>query len=168
MFLMTELSKNDMQPDSISILPQSINAEGLENLNQMLNVYNNKILDIKNLSFAARVPSPVYQRQMNEINNISILIEQQLSEVYSTYKKTLVSLSTEKNRLINNLQELPNLERNYINIQRSYNMIDNIYTFLLEKKAEAGIVKASNVAGNKVLDAAKPQNAYKISPQTKR
>ncbi len=42
------------------------------------------------------------------------------------------------------IQKLPFTESQLINIQREFNINDQIYTFLLQKRAEAGITKASN------------------------
>lgn len=63
------------------------------------------------------------------------------------------------------LNKLPVNERKLINIQRDYEVNDQIYTYLLEKKAEAGIAEAANVPDNKVLDIALADNAMLILPR---
>jgi tyrosine-protein kinase Etk/Wzc len=50
---------------------------------------------------------------------------------------------------------LPETERQLLNIQRKFNVNDRIYTFLLEKRAEAAISKASNIPSNSILDRAR-------------
>ncbi|HLW18924.1 MAG TPA: polysaccharide biosynthesis tyrosine autokinase [Cyclobacteriaceae bacterium] len=50
---------------------------------------------------------------------------------------------------------LPEAESNYSNIFREFKLRENLYTYLLEKRAEAGIAKASNVSDNSVVDYAK-------------
>lgn len=50
---------------------------------------------------------------------------------------------------------LPKTESDYTNIFRQYRLRDNLYNYLLEKRAEAGIAKASNVPDNSVLDYAR-------------
>jgi capsular exopolysaccharide synthesis family protein len=50
---------------------------------------------------------------------------------------------------------LPKTESDYTNIYRQYRLRDNLYNYLLEKRAEAGIAKASNVPDNSVLDYAR-------------
>lgn len=52
------------------------------------------------------------------------------------------------------LKRLPELERRYINIQRMYNLSESLYLFLMEKKAEAGIAKSSNIPDVKWVDRA--------------
>lgn len=54
------------------------------------------------------------------------------------------------------IKRLPSTERKMINIQRKFELNNNIYTFLLEKRAEAGIAKASNMPKGKVIDKAIP------------
>src|SRR5690606_6288726 len=41
---------------------------------------------------------------------------------------------------------LPEAESNYSNIFREFKLRENLYTYLLEKRAEAGIAKASNIS----------------------
>ncbi len=51
--------------------------------------------------------------------------------------------------------KLPQAESNYTNIYREYKLRENLYNYLLEKRAEAGIAKASNVSDNSVVDYAR-------------
>ncbi len=67
----------------------------------------------------------------------------------------------------NDLQKLPVTERELISIEREYNVNDQIYTYLLQKRAEAAIARASNVADNKILDIARPENAGRTAPKSR-
>ncbi|EKB47392.1 GumC family protein [Cecembia lonarensis] len=58
---------------------------------------------------------------------------------------------------------LPQTESDYTNIFRQYRLRENLYNYLLEKRAEAGIAKASNISDNSVLDYARMGNL--IFPQ---
>lgn len=66
------------------------------------------------------------------------------------------------------IQKLPSKERQLINIQRKYDINNTVYTFLLEKKAEVEIAKASNVSDNRIIDYAGPYNRVRIRPMEKR
>lgn len=44
------------------------------------------------------------------------------------------------------LKELPQAERNYFDIKRSYTVRENLYLFLMQKRAEAGISRASTTS----------------------
>lgn len=50
---------------------------------------------------------------------------------------------------------LPESESQYSSIFREFKLRENLYTYLLEKRAEAGIARASNVSDNAILDYAK-------------
>lgn len=50
---------------------------------------------------------------------------------------------------------MPESESRFSAINREYTLRENLYTYLLEKRAEAGIAKASNVSDNAILDYAK-------------
>lgn len=50
------------------------------------------------------------------------------------------------------IARLPMTERKMIRIQRKFELNDNIYNFLQQKRAEAGIASASNVSDSSVID----------------
>lgn len=60
-------------------------------------------------------------------------------------------------------RDLPQKEREYINLKREYLVNEKIYSYLLEKESEASILKASTVSSNSVLDNAVASN-IPISP----
>lgn len=66
------------------------------------------------------------------------------------------------------LSRLPGTERRLINIQRKFDLNNTVYTYLLEKKAEAGIARASNVSDNRIIDYALTFNSSRISPKPRK
>ena len=50
--------------------------------------------------------------------------------------------------------KLPQTERRLIEIERRYNLNDAVYTFLLQKRAEAQIAKASNLPDSEIIEPA--------------
>ena len=71
------------------------------------------------------------------------------------------------NALTANINNLPETERQLFGIKRKFDLNDNLYTFLLERRAEAQIAKASNSADNEVIDSAMlTNNGYPIKPKT--
>ncbi|GHB23686.1 GumC family protein [Mongoliitalea lutea] len=75
----------------------------------------------------------------------------------------LISNTREKRELLqqdimvyeDQFRALPEAESRYSAIFREYQLRENLYTYLLEKRAEAGIARASNVSDNAILDYAK-------------
>ncbi len=65
------------------------------------------------------------------------------------------------------IRKLPSTERQMINIQRKFDINNTVYTFLLEKRAEAGIARASNVPDNRIIDQAGFFSTSRIKPKTR-
>jgi capsular exopolysaccharide synthesis family protein len=64
------------------------------------------------------------------------------------------------------IKKLPSTERELIKIQRQFDLNNTVYTYLLEKRAEAGIVKASTLADNRTIDPAQYLGVGFIKPKT--
>jgi len=60
------------------------------------------------------------------------------------------------------LLRLPVSEQELINIQRKYDVNNQFYTFLLQKRAEAGIQRASTVSNVRILDKAGIYNSVPV------
>ncbi|MCJ7448902.1 MAG: polysaccharide biosynthesis tyrosine autokinase [Bacteroidales bacterium] len=88
------------------------------------------------------------------INNGLLTIENSLADA----DKRLIKIEKE-------IRKLPSTERQMITIQRKFDLNNTVYTFLLEKRAEAGIAKASNVPDNRIIDNAGSYNSSRIKPK---
>jgi capsular exopolysaccharide synthesis family protein len=81
-----------------------------------------------------------------------------------------ISLSDVEGRIADvdkQLGRLPGTERRLIQIQRNFDLNNTVYNFLLEKKAEAGIARASRVSDSRIIDRAEPYNAVRVKPRTR-
>ncbi len=101
----------------------------------------------------------------SEINPQVKTLRQQVTATIGAIKEnvrnlrntTEITLSDLELRILDaerELNRLPGNERALVNIQRRFNLSENLYLYLLEKKAETGIARASNVASTKIIDAA--------------
>ena len=68
-------------------------------------------------------------------------------------------------KLEKEIQALPAAEREYVNIKRLYELSESLYVFLMQKRAEAGITKASTTSDVTVVNPAKLLGGA-ISPET--
>jgi len=64
------------------------------------------------------------------------------------------------------LESLPEQDRLWLDIERRFNLNNHLYNFLLEKKAEAGITKASTKADRQLVDPAVVNEAILVSPDS--
>ena len=105
------------------------------------------------------------------------LLIQRLEDSRSALKENVNSSISQLQLSINNVNQriasvekelgkLPGTERRLIGIQRKFDLNNSVYTYLLERRAEAGIAKASQITDNRVIDEAMVQNSSLIRPQT--
>lgn len=87
-----------------------------------------------------------------------------IDNIKSSKKALLMNVQDIKDKidqLSAELRKLPVKERKMRSITRKFNLNDNLYTYLLQKRAEAGITLASNKADVQVLDKAMAKNAVR-------
>lgn len=70
-------------------------------------------------------------------------------------KQKKANIQDEINFYDSQFSTLPESESQYTGIFREFKLRESLYTYLLEKRAEAGIAMASNVSDNSILDPAK-------------
>lgn len=91
---------------------------------------------------------------LENVNSGIINIKNSISEINNKIKE-----------VNSEIDKLPVKEREMINIQRQFDINNTVYTYLLEKRAETAIAKASNVPDNEIIDRAEIFNAYQIRPK---
>lgn len=87
-----------------------------------------------------------------KISNLKKSIQE---SVKSNLASIQISITDNKERIAENrqlLSQLPKQERNLTDIQRQFALSDNLYNYLMEKKAEAGILKIANLPDSELLD----------------
>lgn len=75
-------------------------------------------------------------------------------------------LKKQKDRISREQNLLPGKEQQFMNIKRNFDLTNNLYTMLLEKRVEAQIQKASNLPDNEIIESA--YFADIIAPKTSR
>lgn len=102
------------------------------------------------------------------INDVKALIAENINSSRKNIEEALKDSQHKISLVEAELTKLPGTERRLINIQRKFDLNNTVYNYLLEKKAEAGIAKASNVSDNRIIDNAVPFNSSLISPRSRK
>lgn len=103
---------------------------------------------------------------VNENHPEVIKIDVQMEKVQDALFENVVNLIDNTNKQRQSIQAeirvydaqfatLPESESKYTSIFREFKLRESLYTYLLEKRAEAGIARAANVSDNAILDLAK-------------
>jgi capsular exopolysaccharide synthesis family protein len=135
-------------------------------LNSLVAQLNELNLQRRNLNLSVVENSPQVSILNNQIINTRNALQENLESLIEGNNIALVELDERINKIEKEVQKLPGTERQLINIQREFTINDQIYTFLLEKRAEAGISRASNTSDHKILDITRPENATIIQPKS--
>ena len=136
-------------------------------LGNLITQLNTLLSQKQELQFTANASNPQLVLLESKIENTRDAL---IDNIENLIRNNVISMN-ETNRQLEDagksLEKLPVTERKLINIQRRYNVNDQIYTYLLQKRAESAIARASNVSDNKILDMARPGSITMISPKPK-
>jgi len=104
------------------------------------------------LNFNSGFKNPALQRLNAQIEKTKRTLIENVNGLISASEIRLNELKKSEKLTLDRVNQLPENERNLINIERKFNLNDQLYKYLLQKRAEASIALASNVADHKVLD----------------
>ncbi|MEN7550565.1 polysaccharide biosynthesis tyrosine autokinase [Rapidithrix thailandica] len=149
--------KNIIAPTSLGINDPLLNELILE----LKKLYSEKIA----LAYSVTEKDYTLQRLNLQISNAKSILVENVRNILQTSKIALKNIEQRIVTVQSTINKLPKKERSLVQLQRKFNLSDNLYNYLLEKKAEAGIAKASNTSDNKILDKARPKSQEPISPK---
>ncbi|OFX17052.1 MAG: hypothetical protein A2033_15735 [Bacteroidetes bacterium GWA2_31_9] len=153
--------KNNFK-DVIAPSVMGINDQLLTTLINSLSQYN---FEKETLLYSAKENTPSVNLINLKIQNTKDALIENLKNLISTTKMSIDDVDKRLAKIDIEINKLPVTQRELINVQRKFDLSDNIYTYLLQKRAEAGIAQASLIPDNKVVDIARPENAIQISPK---
>lgn len=99
------------------------------------------------------------------INNAKRTLSENVKNSLYNISENLLDVQNRITLVEQDKSKLPGTEIRMIDIQRTFDLNNTIYTFLLQKRAEAGIARASNVSDNRIVDYAEPYNSVLIKPK---
>lgn len=114
------------------------------------------------LSLTVQERNPSLLAIDNEISYVQQSLQENLKNSISNTEVEIQNLTDRKNTTNIQLSRLPKTEQNMVNIKRNFDLNNELYTFLLQKRAEAAIAKASTIPDVQVLDIARMENATKV------
>jgi capsular exopolysaccharide synthesis family protein len=106
--------------------------------------------------------SPVVKEVNRKISDLNMSIRENLNNVDFNSQSLIKDLEKRIAEIEKSFASLPQTEQGLIRIQREFVLTENIYNYLMERRAEAAISKASNEANNKIVEPA--NGGYQISP----
>ena len=161
-YLSEYIAKKDLNEDVVA--PSVIGIQD-NLLNQLVSELSQLIQQRRQLSFSANESSPQLALIDSQIASMKASLKENLESMTEANRLEKSNLESRIRKIDTELQKLPATEKQMIDIQRKFTINDQIYTFLLQKRAEAGITRASNTSDHKTLDIARPENAVMVKPK---
>jgi capsular exopolysaccharide synthesis family protein len=107
-----------------------------------------------------------YLKQINiKIDNLKNTISENIKYIINTTEIALKDIDSRINAINSEINKLPTTQRQLLGFERKFNLNDAIYTFLLQRRAEAQIAKASNMPGAVIIEPTDLIGGGPISPK---
>jgi capsular exopolysaccharide synthesis family protein len=116
--------------------------------------------------FTVRQNQPQVQLMDQKLEDARKALRENVNSAISQLKLSMTNVNQRIASVERELGRLPGTERRLIGIQRKFDLNNSVYTYLLERRAEAGIAKASQITENRIIDEAMPQNSSQIRPSS--
>ncbi len=108
----------------------------------------------QSISYGVKNETPAVKVIDKQIADTRASIIENIKSIRANMALTNKSLAKQLAGYEAQIRQMPEIERELLSIQRKFDVNQNIYIYLLQKKAETSIAKAAAISDNKVLDEA--------------
>lgn len=152
---------SNIMPPAVMGIEDPLLEGQIETINEYLNEKN-----VKSYKIIEKEDIPSLDLIDINIRNAFDAMKKSIANNKKASELVLIEINKKISVINKEIQKLPATERQMLNITRKFNLNDKQYTFLLQRRTEAGITLASNEPDIKTLDKANPANASMVSPNT--
>lgn len=145
-------------PSAMGIQDQTLNMLAAELVklssekSKLLSVSKEKSSNVQTLNEQiVQTKKQLFENIDNMINNTYVTIGE-LDKQIAIYEEQI--------------KQLPTTQRKYLGYERKFSLNDDLFKFLMQKRAEAQIVMASNSPDNSIIDNARVSSAKAIAPRS--
>jgi tyrosine-protein kinase Etk/Wzc len=150
--------------DGSNILPPSSMGVNDNVLTGLIQEYIQLNSEKNNLVQNNLTKSPHYNSLLVKIRNQKNILSENVTYLINTNNLLLASLENRLKKSNAQIGILPSTERQLVGIERKYKLNDNIYNYILKKKAEAQVAKASTLTDSDILEPAQLAQLKPVSP----
>src|SRR5690606_23510048 len=116
--------------------------------------------------YSLKENSPVFADIDRQINSVKTVLLENIASTKSLQQSELNDINRQINIAEGEIRKLPQEQQDLLKIQRQYSISERTYNMFLEKRGEAGLIKAANVSDVMVIDSAKDTGGGQIGPNT--
>jgi tyrosine-protein kinase Etk/Wzc len=156
----------EARDDSESIISPSVMGVSDPVLVNLVSEFATLQLQRRQMEFNVKGNQPQTQLMDQNLEDARAALRENVSSTISQLKLSMNNVDGRIAKVEQELGRLPGTERRLIGIQRKFDLNNSVYTYLLERRAEAGIAKASQITDNRIIDKAIAQNSAQIKPKS--
>lgn len=145
-YVSTNKDLTELAPSSLGI-PDPLLIELIQNFQQLQ-------AKRKSLSYGIKNNAPTLRIIDQQIADTRASLIENIKSIQQTIRVTNQTLNKEIAGYESFIRRVPETERQLLSVKRKVEVNQNIYVYLLQKKAETSIAKATVISDNKVLDEA--------------
>lgn len=149
--------------DNVNLLPANIGVSS-QNINQLVNDYNQLVLEYLNLENSATKNNPLLLNLKSSINNLNKNIFASLKSSKNQLNATKKQVERKNRNLTDQIFDIPAKEKFFLDIKRQQEIKQELYLYLLQKREEAVINYAITEPSIKVVEPA-ISSKVPVSPQ---
>lgn len=156
----------DARDDGKSIISPSVMGVTDPVLVRLVEEFSRVQQERKRVSFTVTDNLPQVQLMDQKLEDSRRALRENVNSTISQLRLTMNTINGRISTAEKELGRLPGTERRLIGIQRKFDLNNSVYTYLLERRAEAGIAKASQITDNRIIDKAIVHNSLQTKPKT--
>ncbi len=163
---LNELEKYIIEDKDPQFLPPSIYV--IENqgfMQKAVSELYTKQLELNKLYTMVTDLNPTIQEKIGNIKKLKQDLLVYINNAKSATNAKIDNINKQIAKYVSEAKSIPPKQQDLLGIQRKLNVNENIYNFLLEKKANTRIAKASIVPDAKIIET--PRNRGEVSPDRK-
>ena len=156
-YLNTDKELSDLvAPSTINVNDAVLN----ELVGQLITLYQQK----STLKYNSSEKSPAYQTLLIRIKSTKEALLETTNNLVNTSRSSINELQSRITKVEGQMSSIPAQQRKLINIERKHTINDEIYNYLLQKRAEASIARASNLPDAFTVESPLEDEYVKIAP----
>ena len=163
-FELTKALKNNLNSQSdFSLLPSNIGINSGD-VNELVVAYNTIVLKRNELLSGATLQNPLVVQLSLQLTSLKQNILGSIDNYIENIQTSLSKFNEFKNSTNSQVSRIPELEARLLEFQRRFELSENLYLFLLQRREEASISYESTLPDTRVINFANT-NIIPVSPK---
>lgn len=164
LYLSDYLKKDNPSGEIISPSVMGISDQALL---RMVTELSTMVIEKGRLTFNVESDQPLVELINRQIDETKDALRENVRNGIASLNLAIQEIDKKIQEVEKDMGMLPETERELLKIQRQFDLNNTVYTYLLEKRAESDIARASNLPDNTEIDKASIYSSGLVKPKTR-